>query len=258
MDKVISLLRDFFNTLSQNDILNFVFLILAILSILISIILYVKSKKEKEPVYLLRSFNLFKGNKKSLKDLSIDYKGEKVEKLTITNVSFWNKGKMTINKNDIVEKDRLRINFPKEIKILGADIVFEKNSINGFTTYVENETNSVFFDFDYIDKNQGMKFRIYHDGLPSDEISIEGSIKGVNKIKNGEHTSEFYADKLFDNTIGLPRKIMNNTVWKLYVILFIPIVIVIFFIGSISSGLRNIFNRIPSEFVPKFDSINEN
>ncbi len=255
MEEIIELLNDFLKALNQYELLNLIFLVLAILSIVISVFLYLKSKKDKKPNYIISTHNIFKKSK-SLKDLTIDYKGNKVEHLSITYISFWNKGRLTINKTDFVKKDPLRVEFPKETQILGTDIIFEKREINEFKTNFDKKENSIHFGFSFLDKNQGFKFRVYHTELKDKKIQIKGTIKGVKELTNCIISSEHYADIFFKKTIGYPKKWMNDIIWKIYFWLLFPITLLIFIIGSIVAGIRNSLLRIPSEFVPEKDSLN--
>jgi len=255
MEKIIKLLEEFLNTLNQYELLNVIFLILAVLSIIISIILFLKSKKEKNPNYIISTHNIFKKSK-TLKDLTIDYKGNKVEHLSITYISFWNKGKLTIHNNDCVKKDPLRVEFPKETQILGTDIIFEKNEINDFTTKINVKENSIRFGFDYLDKNQGLRFKVYHTGLKDKKVAVKGTIKGVKELTNCIMSSEYYADIFFEKTIGYPKKWLNGIVWKIYFILTLPISLIIFITGAVFASFRNILFRVPSEFIPEKDTLN--
>jgi hypothetical protein len=70
---------------------------------------YIKSMKQKEPFYYIRSNNLIQDNLSQMSGLNISYSGQKVENLTVSQIIFWNRGSEIINKDDIVISEPLRI-----------------------------------------------------------------------------------------------------------------------------------------------------
>ena len=59
-------MEEYLNWLNNNQWLNLIFLILAILSIIISIYLYRKSRKNKKPLFDKRSINVISEDVKNL------------------------------------------------------------------------------------------------------------------------------------------------------------------------------------------------
>jgi|26BtaG_2_1085354.scaffolds.fasta_scaffold13339_2 uncharacterized membrane protein YccF (DUF307 family) len=117
---------------------NLVFLILAVVSVLISIILYIKSKKEKELVFIAKSFELIENATSSIDNLTIKYGNENVEALTLTKLSLWNNGKATIDAKDVVDSDKLRVELPESIKIYSAVIEMTVKKYNCIKLYIED------------------------------------------------------------------------------------------------------------------------
>ena len=79
--------------LTSNPYLNLIFFLLSIISILLTIFFYYKSKKTKEPRYLYKSFSLIENSLSALDGLEIIYNKEKIDTLTLTKFAIWNNGK---------------------------------------------------------------------------------------------------------------------------------------------------------------------
>jgi hypothetical protein len=174
--------------------------------ILLSIIFYRNSKKEKRPCCINRSNNLIYKHFRELEDLQItaNYKGVKVETLSYTKVAFWNIGKETIKKDDLSNEDPLRI-IVKDEKVYDVEIIYTSKKANNFIIDNSITKNEIYLTFDYIDYNQGVIIKIIHSGntnsFKSKLITCEGSIRGATKIEQPDPTfgaTKFLSDsKLF-------------------------------------------------------------
>lgn len=169
--------------LNNNPWLNVIFLALALLSIIVSIILYIKSKKSRIPTYSVRSVNLIKENIKKIKSVEILYEGKKVENLTITKLALWNAGKETIDSKDVAQVNPIKIILKNGAKILDSEIIFQKNPSNNFTINIDRTTNEIHVIFDYFDLEEGVIIQMYHTGISSADIEITGTIKATNSIQ---------------------------------------------------------------------------
>ena len=164
-----------------------------IIGIVLSIIFYGRSKKEKRPCCINRSKNIIYKNESEIKALKItaEYNGKKVETLSYTKVAFWNIGKETINNEDLSIKDPLRIILKDEI-IYDVEIIYSSQKANNFNINNSENTNEILLTFDYIDYNQGVIIKIVHSGnckgFSSDSIVCEGSIRGAMKIEKPNPT----------------------------------------------------------------------
>lgn len=125
--------------LNSNPWLNAIFLLLAIVSILASVIFYIKSRKSRIPTYIIRSINLVREHIKKIKSVEIQYLGNRVEDLTISKLMFWNAGKETIDSDDVANVDPIKIILINEAKILDAEILYQKNTANNFTIDILRE-----------------------------------------------------------------------------------------------------------------------
>lgn len=167
--------------LNENQWLNLTFLILSVLSILISYYLYYKSKKKRQPKYSIRSVNVLSNSIQKLGEIKVSYKNKTVESLTVTKVVIWNAGNDTLNFSDMTTIDRLRIEPSNGIEIFNAELTHQSNSTNNM--HIISQDNIVDIQFDYLDQNQGGVIKIIHSGKMSSDLNIKGTFKNSGEIQ---------------------------------------------------------------------------
>ena len=142
-------------------------------------------------MYFETSTNIFKDLSDKFELLEILYKGQKIKNLTITKIIFWNNGKETIKKEDIVPSDPLVLEVDKGFQILDVKI-FPNNSSSKFTYSISDDLSTAKLDFDYIDKNEGAVIQISHSGYSSENIQLKGKIMGVGEPIRRQKTFKSY------------------------------------------------------------------
>jgi hypothetical protein len=157
--------------------------ILGIIGLVASYYFYRKSIRIKEPVYSIKSNNLISGSASTLENLSVIYKDEKVNNLTVSKVLFYNRGGETITGKDIVNRNFLKIS-SKSCDVLDSSVIEVNNSSNNFSVYYDKPSKIVAIDFDYLDQNQGAVIQVIHTGLSSEDITVQGDVMGVQNIVN--------------------------------------------------------------------------
>jgi hypothetical protein len=185
--EIIEKLKNIMKWLNDNQWLNVIFLLFAILGIIVSIYLYRKGKRRKKPLFSKRSVNVVSDSIQSFGDILVTYLGKPVENLTVTKVAIWNSGNETLNSSDQAPTDKLRIETEEGIQIFKADIIYESNQTNNFK--VQINSNIVELTFDFFDQNQGGIVKIIHSGKKSDNLIIKGTFKGVGNIKETKVSS---------------------------------------------------------------------
>lgn len=223
-------IKNIMKWLNENQWLNLIFLILAVLSILVSFYLYFKSKKRKIPIYLIKTFNLIRDRVNKIQEVKIIYSDKPIKNLSITKVAFWNKGNEVINNTDIAPKEPIRIVVTDDYEILNARIVFSKNEANNFSVKQTSDRKSVIIDFDYIFTSEGISLEIYHTGISGKDIKFKGSLKDVPHFSTANFNKDFMIDYVFDNSFGLMRNKLSDRGWKIYIICLLPILVVMFII----------------------------
>ena len=93
----------------METIINYSGVALGLILAIIGIILQIRSIRKKEPVYSIKSNNVISCYSSTYKNLTVSYKGEKVENFTVSKVLFFNRGAVTLNRDDIATLNQLRI-----------------------------------------------------------------------------------------------------------------------------------------------------
>lgn len=157
--------------------------IIGLVGILIGIsgIFFFRAAKTKpRPVFQVDTLRLIENRGHELPDeVSISYRGAPVQRLTKTNLIFWNAGADTLRWSDVVSTDPLRMVFDKGSEILRADIVKTTRDINVCKLVIDqSEKNSLQLEFDFLDPGDGASIEILHTSK-SRAPTFLGSIRGV-------------------------------------------------------------------------------
>lgn len=170
---------------SNNEFLTLGALIVGLIGVILAIYFFVKSKKIKKKNYQLNSFNLIHESVSDLPDLEVKYKGNEVNNLTITKIVIWNSGNQTVNKQDIVDLDPIRIYGSEGVEIFDIEIIHVVESSNDYKLTPKGDYWKL--DFDYVDPDQGCVLVIYHSGKKSNDILISGKLKGQGPIEQNDN-----------------------------------------------------------------------
>ena len=165
---------------------------------ILGILLFVKSRKVKAPVWYIETTNLIMQKTAQFKDLEFRFKGHPVDNLSVSKIFFWNMGRETIDRKDITEADPICIIAP-DFEILDSQLIATSNIANECSLLMRPKTgHKLEVSFEYLDRNQGAQFKIVHTGTSSNDIKLTGTIKGVSQIKQLESigsrfTEDFWA-----------------------------------------------------------------
>lgn len=242
--------------ISSNPLINLISFLLAILGIILSVYYYLKSRKEKIPVFSKQSFQLIQKSITGLDKLEVKYNDQRVDKLTLTKVAFWNSGRETIRKEDVVQRDPIKITTKEDLLIYDHKII-SSNPKNNFTLErINDQTINIYFD--YMDHFQGIIINIYHNGQKSDDIQLEGTIIGARKLDTGIRKKYILQKVTFIDIILKPvNKLINdkNIVFRIcgfilglfFGMFLLPIMIALLLIDEIY-GLYYNYNKAPKKF----------
>ncbi|MCD4664560.1 MAG: hypothetical protein K8R68_04750 [Bacteroidales bacterium] len=167
----------------NNPFFTLISLTLAVVGIILSIYFFKKGKREKKPCYAVAYFNLISKYVKEFSELDINYKGKPVDNLTISKFAFWNAGKETIRKKDLINDNPLRIKMKDDFIIYGFEKLFESESTNNFDLELSKDKTEIIISFDYLDYGQGVLIRILHSGNTRNDLNLNGKIIGVLDLK---------------------------------------------------------------------------
>lgn len=173
-------------SLANNPLVTLGSFALAIIGIILAIIFYFRSQKNKIPCFAESSNTIIEGLNKALDGLEVHYKGKLQERVTVTKVVFWNDEKETIDKSDMVQKDPLRIEIPSSVMLLDVQIIDAKSDSNsvilGEPTLTENAVIYT-LGFEYLDQNDYLVIQIVHSGSSLEKFEIKGKIKGAKSVR---------------------------------------------------------------------------
>ncbi|MGB9941322.1 hypothetical protein [Methanosarcina sp.] len=196
------------STLISNSWFSFFLALISILSFIGMFYFYYKSKKEKLPLFCMKSTKILEDLSERYEPLQITYKEKKIKNLTVTQVGFWNCGKETIKKSDIATKDPLSIKTKNNAQILDVKITTSENNPNGFEYNLSTDLSCLIYNFDYIDKNQGALIQLLHTGTSSSDLELKGSIIGFGEPRY------FYKDPIYPDNTVLNRILIKFTTKK--------------------------------------------
>lgn len=173
---------DILNKLQNNPLIWF----LSILLTFVSIYLGRKSIEKKSIRVVFKSNELITNNQSNISKVKILFNSKAIDKLTVTQLTFWNNALPTIYNTDIIEAAPLSI-FSKNGKILEISVLKGENTPNRIKVLPIDNTTA-YLTFDYLDKHEGGIIQIIHTG-DSKSIDITRKIKG-GKVKSEEYTSK--------------------------------------------------------------------
>lgn len=160
---------------------NALTILIALIGIIATIVVYIIGKRVKKPIYAIRSTNLIQDFTSRFEKLEIKYADEQIANLTATKVVFWNSGKDTINGGDIAPANPLMIKVKDGYKLLDASVLYTKEDANQFKIIPSQDGAHVLIQFDYLDKGEGGVIQLLHTGKSSDDVEVNGTIKGAGK-----------------------------------------------------------------------------
>jgi len=242
ISKIIAILND-------NPLLNLIFLLLACIGIIVSIVLFFASRKTKRPCFHFRTFKLIEDRINKVGDVEILYKGHRVDNISLTRVALWNRGKDTIDSSHVAKIDPIKIVSKNNNRFLSAEIIYCPVIANNFRIGMDNCGGEIAIEFDYFHKNEGVVIQIYHTGKTNDDMEMLGTVKGVRKLEHVVPGRDYYTElliKYLEDVIGIKKirsMLIRVPIMALTTILIFPIFVTLQFIDFI----RNILFRVPQD-----------
>jgi hypothetical protein len=185
-------MNQFFHWLIQNP-WNLIFVGLAVLGFFLSVVFYRRSQKEKRLTYDIRTLRLIEDNVSAIEAVEIRYEGQRVQNLSLSEITIWNKGTETINNEDVAPKDPIEI-VMKGVKLLRAELIHTKNPVNNFNIVPDLTNGEILVTFDYFDPEEGAVIQIYHTGTTDDDLMLKGTVKGIGQINKITKEEPYFTD----------------------------------------------------------------
>jgi len=153
--------------------------VIALAGILVSLVIFWVSRKEKVPCYYIESTSLVAPSGEGIPGLGITFQGKPVKRVTSTSVTIWNAGRETIRREDIPGSDRLRISVPKGVSVLSAKII--KTSRTPVQGTLEVRNGNIYVAPNFLDKNDGVVVQVLHTGGAEGVCHVTGTIIGASR-----------------------------------------------------------------------------
>jgi hypothetical protein len=119
-------------------------------------------------------------------EVTVQYEGREISKLTRSILTLWNAGEKTIAGSDIVEGDRLRLLLGDGSEILSAEIIQQSRAaIRSSVHLPKRPTDRATMEFDFLDHNDGFVVEVLHTGkeiLPLVQGTIRGMPAGLRRV----------------------------------------------------------------------------
>lgn len=169
-----------FEALKNSSIVWAILSFCTLASLIFAIYSWHKGNRNKELSVERTKYQIIRKGKSLIDNLDISFNKKAIDDLTISKFAIWNSG------NDVIRHEDLALDGPLIIKSMGnaeifnAEIVSEK--INHFSTEHIN-SKTVRFDFEYVDKQEGVVVQVLHSGDASD-LHVECTIKGGKKVRD--------------------------------------------------------------------------
>ncbi|MGB0384583.1 MAG: hypothetical protein ACPGWR_07145 [Ardenticatenaceae bacterium] len=168
-------------------------LVLAILSIVVSVYLYYAGLKAPNPAYLISEdrSQIFDSTISSPNIRVLDKDGTPIEDdIYLATVTFWNAGHLAIEKHDINEPVRLHISPIKQILDYSIIEQTQEKAANFqvFTVTDPSENSEdaeIELSWDYLRPDFAVKIQVIYIGYKEAEISFRGYIDGTTGFSNG-------------------------------------------------------------------------
>lgn len=165
----------------QNNLTVFLTTAFTIIGLPLSIYLYFKSKKEKSLKFEIKSNNIFKNFESIIENVKVTCENKNISTLTITKILMWCNGKETIYDTDIATQMPLIIKTREDKDILEAKVISFNNLANN--VHLEKLENNLYkINFEFLDNKDGFIIQVVHTGNNSNDIIVDGKIKGIKKI----------------------------------------------------------------------------
>lgn len=222
----MQILEELAKWLNESPWVNLFSFSLGLLGIFLSIVFYIRSKKEVYPRYQTAGVSLIASGTKSIQGLRILHNENSLKYLSVATVSFWNQGNKVLESNDIAGADPLRIVFPPSTNIIQAKLVDQSTPGNNVQFSASPNNPALIITFDYLARNEGCTFEIFHDAQDADCASVIGSIKGFGSPQRVAESDDIITDSYMMPLLGKVIRIIGGTktftFWILVPILFIP------------------------------------
>ena len=177
------------------EFLNWISIFIGAIAIILSIVLYLKSKPLKLLAYANRMFMVVTNRSMKIEGLQVTVHGRTTPIVTVNRIAIWNAGNRTIFSEDLSDNDPIIIDPLHNSDVFEIAILEQTKTANQANLIeVTNNPNSREVRFDYLDPGDGILINVVHNGDSKEEFEISGSIKGGYVKKRGSYPESAIAN----------------------------------------------------------------
>jgi len=143
-------------------------------------ITYVLSRQRSIISYRARGVRLLGHAESKLpKEVSVQYRGSDIPRLTRSVVVLWNDGEKTISGADIVKEDPIRIDTGDDSSIVACTLLKAARPVlQASCQQSTQDSRTVVVSFDFLDPNDGLVVELLHTGRERYPV-VRGTVRGI-------------------------------------------------------------------------------
>ncbi|SDK25542.1 hypothetical protein SAMN05421823_102266 [Catalinimonas alkaloidigena] len=169
----------------KKDLLGILGLCIGLFGIVLTIYFYERTKKEKEPTFIVDPIRLEILNTARTKEAPIKIftpDGNEIRSdLTSMTFYFWNKGSDPILSTDILKNVIFKLD--RNVKIIDYKIIKSSRDVCNLKLIKIND-NTLALNFHILERNDGLTAQIIYEGEKESNLSISSTIIGVKEISS--------------------------------------------------------------------------
>lgn len=180
-------------------------------------------KSEAKPVFQYYGQRLISSGGGLLpNEVSVQFGGEPVPRISLTNIVFWNNGSSTIKGADISQDDPIIFEF-KSGDILKTEIVrCTRDAVNASTSICDHNNSKLQIAFAFLDADDGFLIRVLHTSNntePEFSGTIMGIPRGIKSLGKTSHRmrmaiddeNKSFAKRFVHYILGSPNFVLFTT-----------------------------------------------
>ena len=133
----------------------------------------------RKPLYAIVHNKLVMDLQSDFPTVQMLHNGQPIPNLTATRLAFWNAGRETIRKADVVPAEPLHIVVTDPHTILECAIIQTVRPANEFEIVIAHDQRSVNITFEYVDRNEGCMVQVLHTATESSDVKFIGRVMGA-------------------------------------------------------------------------------
>lgn len=158
---------------------------LAILSIVLTITFYLKSRRLRKLSYCSRSFPLITNRLTSVPGLEVSFRGQALRDLTASRILLLNTGNEILEPADFAGGEPLGLALSDvEASFLLVEVIEESRKANAIKVVGKgSEKRSLALEFDHLGPEEGCVITVLHTSARANDPIVQGALKGGDLVR---------------------------------------------------------------------------